>query len=59
MTETKPTPKTGRLFGVRLNWRIAMAVCVPLAMAFVGSAIYGCSLNIGISGIALTCKDKQ
>lgn len=57
MTDTPKQP--GKLFGIRLNWRIALAVCVPLAMAFVGSAIYGCSLSIGISGIALTCKDTK
>lgn len=59
MTETKPTPKPGRLFGVRLNWKIAAAVCTPLAAMFIWAATAGCSLNIGVSGIALTCKDKQ
>tara|TARA_Y100000310_G_C20621684_1_gene783665 strand:- start:676 stop:855 length:180 start_codon:yes stop_codon:yes gene_type:complete len=59
MTGEKQTPKSDRLLGVRLNWKIALAVCVPLALAFVGSAVYGCSLNIGISGIALTCKDSK
>ena len=59
MNEESKTTQGGRAFGLKINWKIALAVCVPLALAFVGSAVYGCSLNIGISGIALTCKDSK
>ncbi len=63
MTEIKPTTKPGRLFGVRINWKIALAVSIPLALAaatmVIGSAVSGCSLNMSAEGIALKCKESE
>ena len=42
----------------KLNWRIVLALSVPLAGAIVGAAVYGCDLGIGVSGFALTCEEK-
>ena len=56
MTETKTTG--GRILGVRINWRIALAISIPLTIALVGAAVSGCDLKLGVSGIALTCEDK-
>jgi hypothetical protein len=57
MTETKPTG--GKLLGFKINWKIALAISIPLALAIVGSAVSKCGLSIGVTGIALTCKDSK
>ena len=51
------TTTAGKI-AAKLNWKIVLALSASLAAAVVGSAVYGCDLALGISGISLTCEDK-
>jgi hypothetical protein len=51
------TTTAGKI-AAKLNWKIVLALSASLAAAVVGSAVYGCDLVLGISGISLTCEDK-